>query len=219
MLGSRVAGTALLAGSLAGLRHPPAVLVSGSAIGVYGSRGEQTLAEDAAPGDDFLARVCVAWEAAATAAEVAGLRVARIRTGMVLAPRGGALGPQRPLFRAGLGAKAGRGMQWVSWIHLDDEVGAIRHILDHDDVSGPVNLVSPHPVRNVELTRAFAASLGRRALLTIPRWVTAVPGGVGPLVESLLFASQRVVPGVLERTGYCFRHPRLVGALADLQGT
>jgi uncharacterized protein (TIGR01777 family) len=213
---SRVDGTSLLAATLARLGAKPRVLVSGSAIGYYGSRGDLLLPEDAGPGDDFLARVCVAWEAATAPAAQAGIRVSTVRTGQVLAPHGGALGPQRPLFRVGLGARAGTGAQWVSWIHLEDEVDAIRHVLDRDDVAGPVNLVAPNPVRNADFAGAFAASFGRRARLTIPRWVTVAPGGVGPLVDSLLFASQRVVPRVLERTGFRFRYPRLSEALAQV---
>ncbi|ACZ30546.1 NAD-dependent epimerase/dehydratase [Xylanimonas cellulosilytica DSM 15894] len=216
VLRSRVDGTRLLAGALAGLDLPPSVLVSGSAIGYYGSRGDEPLPEDAGPGHDFLARVCIAWEAATAVAEDAGIRTVHVRTGMVLAPRGGALGPQRPLFRAGLGAKAGRGTQWVSWIHLDDEVGAIRHAITRADVAGAVNLAAPHPVTNAAFARAFAASLGRRARLTIPRLATAVPFGVGQLVDSLLFASQRVAPDVLEQTGYRFEHPELAEALAHV---
>ncbi|QAY70889.1 TIGR01777 family oxidoreductase [Xylanimonas protaetiae] len=216
VLRSRVDGTTLLATALAGLDRPPRVLVSGSAIGYYGTRGDELLTERSRAGHDFLAGVCVAWEAATAAAEAAGIRTVRARTGMVLAPRGGALGPQRALFRAGLGAKAGRGTQWVSWIHLDDEVGAIRHAIEHDDVAGPVNLTAPGPVTNAAFARAFAASFGRRARLTIPRVATALPFGVGPLVDSLLFASQRVVPEVLERSGYAFRHPELGEALAHV---
>lgn len=216
VLRSRVDGTTLLAEALAGLERPPRVLVSGSAIGYYGSRGDELLVERSPAGHDFLAGVCVAWEGATAAAEAAGIRTVHVRTGMVLAPRGGALGPQRAFFRAGLGAKAGRGAQWLSWIHLDDEVGAIRHAVEHDDVVGPVNLTAPEPATNAEFARVFAASFGRKARLTIPRLVTALPFGVGPMVDSLLFASQRVVPEVLERSGYRFRHAALGEALADL---
>jgi uncharacterized protein (TIGR01777 family) len=216
VLRSRVDGTTLLAEALAALDRPPRVLVSGSAIGYYGSRGDEVLVEASPAGQDFLAGVCVAWEQATAAAELSGVRTVRVRTGMVLAPRGGALGPQRPLFRAGLGAKAGRGTQWLSWIHLDDEVGALRHVIEHDDVAGAVNLTTPEPVMNAEFARAFAASFGRKARLAIPRLATALPLGVGPLVDSLLFASQRVIPEVLERSGYRFRHRDLGEALAHL---
>lgn len=216
VLRSRVDGTTLLAEALAGLDRPPRVLVSASAIGYYGPRGDEVLTEWSPAGHDFLAGVCVAWETATRAADSAGIRTVHARTGMVLAPRGGALGPQRALFRAGLGAKAGRGTQWVSWIHLDDEVAAIRHAIEHDDIAGAVNLTAPEPVTNAELATAFAASFGRRARLTIPRAATMVPFGVGPLVDSLLFASQRVVPVVLNRAGFTFRHAGLQDALAHV---
>ncbi|GAB2473650.1 TIGR01777 family oxidoreductase [Xylanimonas ulmi] len=216
ILGSRRDGAALLAGAMARLARPPRVLVSGSAVGYYGSRGDQVLTEDAEPGGDFLARVCVAWEAATRAAREAGVRVVHVRTGMVLATSGGALGPQRVAFRLGLGAKAGDGRQWMSWIHLDDEVAAIRHAIETPSLAGAANLVSPHPVTNAQFARSFARSLGRRAPLTIPRLATALPFGVGPLVESLLFVSQRAVPAALERAGFRFRHPDLDEALASL---
>ena len=216
VLSSRVDGTTLLATALSGLDRPPHVLVSGSAIGYYGTRGDELLTEASTAGHDFLAAVCVAWEEATAAAQSAGVRTVHVRTGMVLSSRGGALGPQRALFRAGLGARAGRGSQWLSWIHLDDEVGAIRHALEHDGVAGAVNLTAPEPVTNAEFARAFAGSFGRRARLVIPRLATLAPFGVGPLVDSLLFASQRVVPEVLARTGYGFRHPDLGEALASL---
>ncbi|WP_425953811.1 TIGR01777 family oxidoreductase [Xylanimonas sp. McL0601] len=216
VLRSRVDGTALLAGALAGLTRPPSVLVSGSAVGFYGSRGDAMLTEDARPGHDFLAGVCVAWEAATRAAEAAGIRTVHVRTGMVLSSAGGALGPQRLPFRLGLGAKAGRGTQWMSWIHLDDEVAAIRHALAADALSGAVNLVAPHPVTNAAFAQAFARSLHRRAFLTIPRLVTAIPFGVGALADSLLFASQRAVPAALLKSGFTFRHADLGEALASL---
>ncbi|QAY62514.1 TIGR01777 family protein [Xylanimonas allomyrinae] len=216
VLRSRVEGTALVAGALARLAHPPRVLVSGSAIGYYGSRGDAVLTEAAGAGDDFLASVCVAWEAATGAAQAAGIRTVHVRTGMVLASAGGALGPQRLLFRLGLGAKAGTGTQWMSWIHLDDEVAAIRHALVTDALSGPANLVAPHPVTQAEFARAFAASLGRRAPLTIPRAVTRLPLGVGALADALLFASQRVEPAALLRSGFRFAHPWVGEALASL---
>jgi len=216
VLRSRVQGTTLLAGALAGLRRPPKVFVSGSAIGYYGSRGDEILGEEAPPGYDFLASVCVAWEAATAAAEDAGIRTLHIRTGIVLSGEGGALGAQRLAFKLGLGAKAGHGAQWMSWIHLDDEVGAIRHALDDDRLAGAANLVAPHPVTNAEFTKAFARSLHRPAFLRIPRLVTALPLGIGPLADSLLFVSQRVEPAALLGSGYQFRHRDLDEAFASL---
>lgn len=216
---SREAGTTLLAGTLAGLDRPPAVLVSGSAIGVYGDRGDEVLTESSALGDDFLADVCRRWEAATAPAEAAGIRTAHIRTGIVLDPHGGALGKQLPAFKLGLGAKAGRGTQWFSWITLHDEVAAIRHLLTAEGVSGPVNLTAPNPVTNAEFTDALGEALHRPTFLTLPRALRHLPLGVGPLVESLLFTSDRVLPRALEASGFAFTHPDLAGALPAVLGS
>jgi len=216
---SRQAGTTLLAQTLAGLDRPPAVLVSGSAIGYYGDRGDAVLAEGDAPGDDFLASVCIAWEAATAPAEAAGIRVAHLRTGIVLDRRGGALAKQLPIFRLGLGGKAGTGRQWMSWITLDDEVRAIRFALETPEVHGPLNLTAPRPVTNGEFTRALAGALHRPAVLTIPRLVQRAPFGVGDLVGSLLFTSARVEPRALLDAGFTFEHPDLDEALAAVLAT
>lgn len=216
VLRSRLDGTTVIAKALAGLSRPPSVLVSASAVGYYGSRGDEVLTEEAPPGYDFLSSVCVAWEAATATAEDAGIRTVHIRTGLVLSSTGGALGPQRLPFKLGLGAKAGRGTQWMSWIHLDDEVAAIRHALEHEALSGAANLVAPNPVTNAEFTEAFAHSLHRPAFLTIPRLATSIPFGIGPLVDSLLFVSQRAEPAALLRTGFRFRYDDLDEALASL---
>ncbi|MBX3285535.1 MAG: TIGR01777 family oxidoreductase [Acidimicrobiales bacterium] len=215
---SREAGTTLLATSLAGLARPPAVLVSGSAIGIYGDRGDEVLTEASAPGDDFLADVCLRWEAATASAEAAGIRTVHVRTGIVLDPHGGALGKQLPAFKLGLGAKAGRGTQWFSWISLHDEVAAIRHLLDAPSVSGPVNLTAPNPVTNAEFTDALGEALHRPTFLTLPRALRHLPLGVGPLVESLLFTSDRVLPRALESSGFTFAHPDLAAALPEVLG-
>lgn len=209
---SRRAGTELLAGALAGLDRPPAVLLSGSAIGYYGDRGAEVLTEAAHPGDDFLAGVCIAWEGATAAAEAAGIRVAHLRTGIVLDRRGGALGKQLPIFKLGLGGKAGRGDQWMSWITLDDEVRAIRFALDAD-VRGPLNLTAPSPATNAEFTRALGRAVHRPTFLTIPRLVQRVPFGIGDLVGSLLFSSARVEPRALLDAGFAFEHAQLDDAL------
>lgn len=209
---SRTAGTRLLAGALAGLQRPPAVLLSGSAIGYYGDRGDEVLPEGADHGSDFLADVCVAWEAATEPAEAAGIRVAHLRTGIVLDPAGGALAKQLPLFKLGLGGRAGRGDQWMSWITLADEVRAIRFALDHD-VRGPVNLVAPAPVTNAEFTRALGAALHRPTFLTVPRLVRHLPLGIGDFLGSLLFVSQRVEPAALGSAGFTFEHATIDAAL------
>lgn len=210
---SRTRGTALLAEALAGLDTKPAVLVSGSAIGYYGDRGDEELTEASPAGDDFLAQVCHDWEAATGMAEAAGIRVARIRSGVVLSTEGGALAAQLRPFKLGLGGPAGDGRQWLSWITLDDEVGAIRFLLDRD-VSGPVNLTAPIPVRNAEFTGTLGRVLHRPTVVRIPRLLTRLPGGVGDLVESLLFTSARVAPTVLTEAGYRFGHGDLGSALA-----
>ena len=164
---SRVRGTTLLAETLAKLDRPPAVFVSGSAIGYYGDRGDQLLTEASTPADDFLAQVCVDWEAAATAAATAGVRVVNIRTGIVLDRREGALAKMLPLFRFGVGGRLGNGRQYWSWITLEDMVGAVRYLVDQP-VSGAVNLTAPKPVTNREFTRTLAKVLGRPALFPVP---------------------------------------------------
>jgi len=212
---SRTAATRLLVDALGALPRPPSVLVGASAVGWYGDRGDEVLEETSASGDDFLADLCRAWEAEAERASALGVRTVRIRTGIVLDARGGALAKQLPAYRLGLGAQAGDGSAWIPWISLHDHVAAVRHLLGAD-VSGPVNLTGPAPVRNRDLTRAVGRALGRPTFLRIPRLVTRLPLGVGPLVESLLFASQRAMPAVLDRDGFAFRHETIDAALADV---
>jgi uncharacterized protein (TIGR01777 family) len=213
---SRTRSTELLATTLAGLEHKPAVLLSGSAIGYYGDRGDEELDESSGPGDDFLAGVCLAWEAATAPAAAAGIRVAHLRTGIVLAAAGGALKKQLPLFKLGLGGRFGSGRQWQSWVSLDDEVGAIVHLLDHD-VAGPVNVVAPNPVRNADFASTLGKVLGRPSVVPVPAFGPRLALG-SELADSLLFASQRVRPAVLTASGYTYEHPDLEGALrAELQ--
>lgn len=216
--GSRRAGTGLLSRALAGLDRPASVLVSGSAIGWYGSRGAELLDEDSPPGSGFLAEVCQDWEAATAPAEEAGLRVVHLRTGIVQSRRGGALAKQLALFKRGLGGRLGSGQQYVSWISLDDEVGAILHALTEPSVQGPLNATAPSPVTNAELTRVLATVLGRPAVLAVPRAALGIVLGSEMAAETVL-ASQRVRPAKLISTGYAFRHPDLRGALAaELDG-
>ena len=216
ILESRTTGTALLAGTVAGLTRPPDVLVSGSAIGFYGDRGDEVLTEQSGPGDDFLAGICTAWEAATHPAADAGIRVATIRTGIVLSVDGGALAKLLPLFKLGLGGRFGSGRQWWSWITLDDEVGAILHLLDHP-VSGPVNLTAPHPDTNAGLTKALGHVLGRPSFLAVPAFGPKLVVG-GELAEALLFTSARVLPTVLESSGFTFAHPDVESALRHVLG-
>lgn len=214
---SRVRGTTLLARALAGLDRPPRALLSGSAIGIYGNRPPDVpLDETAAPGSGFLADVAQEWETATGSAEAAGIRVAHLRTGLVLSREGGALGPMLPLFKLGLGGKVGSGQQVWSWIALEDEVGAIRHLLDHDDLAGPVNLVAPEPVTNAEFTRTLGRVLGRPAWFTAPEFALRLVAG--EMAEEMLLASQNVVPKRLLESGYRFRCPTLEGALRAMLG-
>lgn len=211
---SRLATTSLLARTIAGLDVRPSVLLSGSAIGWYGDRGDDVVDERSAPGDGFLAELCREWEAATKPAEGAGVRVAHLRTGIVLSAEGGALKKQLPLFKFGLGGKMGSGRQWSSWISIDDEVGAITHLLTAN-VEGPVNLTAPNPVQNAEFTRELARALGRPSFFPIPSFGPKALLG-GELAEALLFTGQRVAPTVLSGSGYEFRHETLSVALPEL---
>lgn len=215
---SRLRTTALLAEAVAAAPTPVPVLVSGSAVGYYGDRGDEVLDEASDPGHDFLARLCHDWEAATGPASDAGTRVVLLRTGIVLSARGGALARQLPLFRLGLGGRLGDGRQWVSWISLRDEVGAIFHALDTASLAGPVNATAPEAVTNADFTRALAAAVHRPAVLTVPR--VALDLALGRELTSVaLLASQRVRPGRLLDSGYRFAHPvigeAMAAALAD----
>ncbi|WP_275001668.1 TIGR01777 family oxidoreductase [Promicromonospora iranensis] len=201
LLGSRTTTTSLLARTIARLDSPP-VLVNGSAVGAYGSRGDEVLTEASARGDDFLAGLVKAWENATTPASEAGARVVWLRSGVVLAPSGGALGKLLPVLRLGLGGPLGSGRQWWSWITLADEVAAIRHVIGAD-VRGPVNAVAPEPTTNRALTRALAQALHRPAVLPVPRFALRI--ALGQFADDLV-ASQRAVPGVLARTGFAWTH-------------
>jgi uncharacterized protein len=211
ILESRVHGTGLLARSIAAAARAPRVLLSASAIGIYGNRGDETLDERSAPGHDFLARVCEAWEAAAAPATSAGTRVVHTRFGIVLAREGGVLARQLPFFRAGVGGTIGAGRQWMSCIALDDLTAALLHLLSADSVRGPVNVVSPEPIRNADFTRLLGRLLHRPAMLPVP--VLALRVLFGELADVVLAASQRVVPAALAETGFVFRHPTIESAL------
>jgi uncharacterized protein (TIGR01777 family) len=214
LVDSRVLGTGLLTRTLAALDPRPAVLVSASGIDYYGDRGDDIVDETAPKGTGFLADLCARWEAAAEPAREAGIRVAHTRSGIVLSPRGGALKKQLPLFKLGLGGRFGSGRQWQSWIAVDDEVGAMVHLLSAD-VAGPVNLTAPNPVTNAEFAKTLGAALHRPAVLPIPSLGPKLVVG-RDLADVLLFESKRVVPGVLEASGYQFRHPTLDVALRAL---
>lgn len=216
LVDSRIKGTDLLARTLAGMRRPPKVLLSGSAIGVYGDRGDEELTEDSKGGEGFLADLCRQWEGATAPASDAGIRVAHLRTGIVLSRDGGALRKQLPLFKWGLGGRMGDGKQWQSWIAISDEVGAIVHLLTAE-VSGPVNLTAPNPVTNMEFTKALATVLRRPVFLPIPSFGPKLLLG-GELADALLFTGQKVLPSKLQSSGFAFRHPTIDGALREELG-
>jgi len=208
---SRVKGTKLLAETLAKAEEKPAVLVCASAIGFYGSRGEEELTEDSSAGEGFLADVTRDWEAAAEPARAAGIRVVHVRLGIVLSPNGGALTKMLPAFKCGLGGKLGDGSAWMSWVALPDVVGAIRHVLSHPEVSGPVNITAPEPVTNYTFTKTLGHALHRPTVLPVPE--IAIQKLFGEMGETLLLNSSKVLPERLQETGYTFEHPRLAEAL------
>jgi uncharacterized protein len=208
---SRTLGTAALAKTLAGLQRPPAAFLSGSAIGIYGNRMDEDLTEDSAPGTGFLAELCVAWEAATAPASGAGVRVAHLRTGIVLSSAGGALKKQLLPFKLGLGGRSGNGRQWQSWISITDEVRAIMHLLTAD-VAGPVNLTAPTPVTNAGFVKALGSALHRPTLLPIPMFAPKLALGE-ELVQNLLLDGQKVLPTRLLASGFHFDHPELADAL------
>ncbi len=218
LLESRTKSTTLISEAIAGATNGPKVFLSGSAIGIYGARGDEELTEQSAPGDGFLADVCVQWEAGTAAAETAGVRVVHLRTGIVLSARGGALKKQLPLFKFGLGGKMGSGTQWQSWISIDDEVAAIAHLLT-SDTTGAVNLTAPNPVTNAEFTDTLGDVLHRPTILPIPKFGPKLLLG-GELAQNLLFSGQRVLPTVLDADAdFTFQHPDLATALRALLGT
>lgn len=214
ILESRTRGTELLARTLTSLDTPPSVMVSGSAIGYYGDTGDTAVDESAPAADDFLAKVCVDWEAAATPAIDAGIRVPFLRTGIVLSTDGGALAKMLPLFRFGLGGKMGSGRQWWSWISMADEVAAIRWLLEHD-IHGPVNATAPNPVTNEDFTKALGSAMHRPTFAAVPSFGPKLLLG-SELADALLFTSARVLPAALSASGFTFAHPTIGDALADV---
>lgn len=212
VLDSRVKGTTLLAETLIKLDRPPATWLSASAVGYYGDRGDESLTESSPPGTGFLADVCQAWEASTAPAQAAGIRVAHLRTGIVLSAQGGALAKMLRPFKLGAGGRMGSGRQWMSWISLADEVGAIVHLLGADGVRGPVNLTAPEPVRNADLAKALGRALHRPTVVPIPAFALRALLGA-EMAQELLLAGQRVMPERLTASGYTFIHPDLASAL------
>ena len=216
ILESRTVGTALVAQAVNEATNGPKVLLSGSAIGYYGSSLTETFDETSPAGDGFLADVCEAWESAAAPARADGTRVVLLRTGLVMSGEGGILAKQLLLFKLGLGGKLGSGDQWQSWIHIDDQIGAMVHLLT-SDIAGPVNLTAPNPVPQAGFADALGDALNRPTFLPIPKFGPKLVLGADR-ADNLLFEGQNVVPAVLENDGYTFEHPNLDGALRDLVG-
>ena len=211
---SRVDGTQLLSRALARLERPPKAVVQASAIGYYGNRSDQVLTESSPRGQGFLPAVCVAWEAAAEPAEKRGIRVVFLRFGVILSPKGGALKKMLPPFRLGVGGVIGEGTQYMSWIALDDAVGAVLHALSTERLRGPVNAVAPQPVTNQGFTKTLGRVLGRPTVFPMPAFAARL--AFGEMADALLLASARVVPDRLKGTGYKFRQPDLEPALRHL---
>jgi hypothetical protein len=198
------------------LQDPPEVLVSGSAIGFYGSRDDERLEEDEPPEDDFLGQVCRQWEDEAGRAVESGIRVVLLRTGLVLSSQGGALPQMLPPFKMFVGGPLASGQQWMSWIHIRDQIGAIQHVLSNSEIQGPVNLTAPSPATNEEFSRILASVLKRPALFRVPGFVLRLL--LGEMAEALLLTGPRVIPGKLQQSGYEFEYPELRGALENLLG-
>jgi uncharacterized protein (TIGR01777 family) len=213
---SRVDGTSHLAQALANANVKPRVFISSSAIGYYGNRGDEILKEESAAGTGFLPEVCREWEMATETASKAGLRTVQIRTGIVLSTAGGALAKMLTPFKLGLGGIVGSGLQWMSWIDVQDMVGAIQHILKTDRLRGPVNLVAPTPVRNAEFTKTLASVLSRPAIFPMPAFVVKLI--FGEMGETVLLGSQRVEPGQLVASGYSFHFRELQASLEAMLG-
>ncbi len=214
ILESRTLTTGALALALGRLRNPPPVLITASATGYYGSRGDEELTEESTRGNDFLSEVCELWEGAASPAVAAGIRVVHARFGVVLSPFGGALAQMLPVFRAGLGGRLGDGRQWMSWIGLDDVLAAIFHAIDHTEIAGPLNVVSPRPVRNSDFTHALGRALHRPAIVPAPAF--ALRTVFGEMADETLLTSCRVLPTKLLESGFTFQHSVLEKTFAAL---
>jgi uncharacterized protein (TIGR01777 family) len=208
---SRIDTTRVLVDSLSRLKQKPRLLIVASAIGYYGSRGDEILTESSTTGTDFLALVCRDWEAEASRAAERGIRSVMLRTGVVLSGKGGALPKMLPPFKLGVGGRLGSGQQWMSWIAIEDVVGIIRHAIAHEQVSGAVNVVAPNPVRNEEFTRLLAGMLHRPAIFPAPAFVLRL--AMGEMADAVLLSSDRVKPEQILAAGYKFRFEILEPAL------
>lgn len=208
---SRVKATRLLAETLAALKRKPGVLVCASALGYYGDRGDEVMRESSPPAADFLGLLCQEWEAASAPASAAGIRVVHLRMGIVMSPAGGALGKMLLPFKMGAGGRVGSGRQYMSWIAIDDALGAIHHALVSAELRGPVNAVAPEPVTNEEFTKTLGRVLRRPTIAAMPAFAARL--AFGEMADALLLASTRVSSERLIASGYAFRYPRLESAL------
>lgn len=213
---SRVKGTQLLCQSLCQLKKPPHVLISASAIGYYGNRGDEILNEQSARGEGFLAEVCEEWEEATRLAAENRIRVVNLRIGMVLSPYGGALQQMLPIFKLGLGGKMGSGDQYVSWIVIDDLVRVVDYTIHQEKLAGPLNAVTPYPVTNQEMTKILGHILHRPTFLAMPNFMVELV--FGELGKEVLLSSERVKPKKLEDAGFQYQYPHLEEALCKLLG-
>jgi uncharacterized protein len=211
---SRVNSTRVLSLALAQFTQPPRALLSASAIGYYGDRGDEIMREESAPGSDFLANVCREWEAATEPAAQKGIRVVRLRFGAILTPEGGALSKMIVPFQFGVGGKIGSGNQYMSWVALDDVVGAINHALVNETLRGPVNVVAPNTVTNYEFTKTLGRVLSRPTIFSVPAFAARL--AFGEMADAALLASTRVEPARLKESGYVFQHPELESALRQM---
>jgi uncharacterized protein (TIGR01777 family) len=214
---SRVQGTTNLATALANAESKPRIFICASAIGYYGSRGEEVLTEASASGQGFLSEVCREWETASRIAADAGVRTVNVRFGLVLSPKGGALERMLTPFKLGVGGPIGSGQQWWSWVHVDDIVGAVHHAIQTNSLAGSINMVGLNPVRNAEFTAVLASVLRRPAFFRVPAFALRLAFGRMAATE-LFLSSERVMPAKLQASGYAFRFPELRAALEDLVG-
>lgn len=211
---SRTKGTKLLSDALANLAQPPKILISASATGYYGDRGDELLTETSPPGNGFLADICVEWEKATDHAKDKGIRVVNTRFGIILDKEGGALAKMLPPFRMGIGGRIGEGKQWMSWIALDDVVSALQFVLTNESMKGPVNFVAPNPVTNTEFTKTLGRVLARPTIFPIPAFGLRLV--FGEMADALLLSSQRVEPVKLSDSGYQFAYGKLENALRSV---
>ena len=211
---SRIDTTRALVNALAKMNARPSVLVSASAIGIYGNRGDETLTEESKAGADFLASLAQEWEAEALKAEALGIRVVLARIGIILAREGGALPKMMLPFKFGAGGKLGSGKQWMSWVALDDVVGILRFVIENNSARGPINIVAPQPLQNAEFTKVLAKAMHRPALFPAPAFALRLV--LGEMADALLLSSQRVAPRAVEKLGYRFLYPDLSSALAKV---